>query len=251
MDNLYNKIYEAIDNGIQKALIITDDQSSDSSVRFHNKEITTDFISYECRFVDLGLSVLWAEYNLGAMPSQRPKDWYGDYYAWGETLPKSDYSMSNYKYYRIIGNKPELTKYNIKNKYGNADHIVSAEPEDDVVYMTLGNPYRMPTIKEFNELIDNTVHEWVTDYNNVIGLNGMLFTSDKNGKKIFLPAAGYYSGNNRFLAGDAGCMWSGSDNTNYFNGALRMYFDSDKADTSYYTHSNGFTVRAVKEKEIN
>lgn len=38
--------------------------------------------------VDLGLSVKWADRNVGA---DSPSD-YGDYYAWGEIRAKSDYS---------------------------------------------------------------------------------------------------------------------------------------------------------------
>ena len=42
-------------------------------------------------WVDLGLSVKWATKNVGA---SSPSD-YGDYFAWGETHPKSSYTWSN------------------------------------------------------------------------------------------------------------------------------------------------------------
>ena len=45
-------------------------------------------------YVDLGLSVNWATCNVGA---DKPED-YGDYFAWGETEPKSEYTWENYKY---------------------------------------------------------------------------------------------------------------------------------------------------------
>lgn len=42
-------------------------------------------------WVDLGLSVKWATCNVGAsVPEQ-----YGNYYAWGETKPKDEYTQSN------------------------------------------------------------------------------------------------------------------------------------------------------------
>ena len=44
--------------------------------------------------IDLGLSVLWADRNIGAAS---PWD-SGDYFAWGETAPKDDFSWENYKY---------------------------------------------------------------------------------------------------------------------------------------------------------
>ena len=44
--------------------------------------------------VDLGLSVKWADRNLGAGNSY---DW-GDYFAWGETQSKATYFWNNYKF---------------------------------------------------------------------------------------------------------------------------------------------------------
>jgi len=41
MNNLYNKIYEAVDKGIQKALII-DPELLNSSVGWHYKKVTTE-----------------------------------------------------------------------------------------------------------------------------------------------------------------------------------------------------------------
>ena len=45
--------------------------------------------------VDLGLSVKWASFNLGA---SKPEE-YGDYYAWGETEVKDEYTVENYSYH--------------------------------------------------------------------------------------------------------------------------------------------------------
>ena len=44
-------------------------------------------------YVDLGLSVKWATCNVGASSPSG----YGNYYAWGETSPKNDYSSSTCK----------------------------------------------------------------------------------------------------------------------------------------------------------
>ena len=48
-------------------------------------------------WVDLGLpsGTLWATCNIGA---NAPED-YGDYFAWGETKPKDNYDLNNYKWY--------------------------------------------------------------------------------------------------------------------------------------------------------
>ena len=50
---------------------------------------------HEC--VDLGLSVKWATCNVGA---SSPTE-YGNYYAWGETVTKSEYTKKNCKTYGI------------------------------------------------------------------------------------------------------------------------------------------------------
>lgn len=42
-------------------------------------------------YVDLGLSVKWATYNVGATSPSN----YGDYFAWGETATKSTYTEAN------------------------------------------------------------------------------------------------------------------------------------------------------------
>ena len=47
-------------------------------------------------WVDLGLSVLWATCNVGAL---NPSD-YGNYYAWGEIATKSSYTEENSKTYK-------------------------------------------------------------------------------------------------------------------------------------------------------
>ena len=48
----------------------------------------------EIKYVDMGLSVYWATCNIGA---DSPSD-FGDFYAWGETEPKSRYVWENYTY---------------------------------------------------------------------------------------------------------------------------------------------------------
>ena len=88
--------------------------------------------------VDLGLpsKTLWCKYNLGVNPNQltNPKDWYGDYYAWGELDPnKKKYDWDNYKF----GNEYNLTKYCNNSKFGLngfVDNLTYLQPEDDAAY---------------------------------------------------------------------------------------------------------------------
>jgi len=84
--------------------------------------------------------LLWCEYNLGAYPDDNPEDWYGDYYSWGETEIKHEYSKNTYTL----------------KKYRNTDTLVNLTPEYDIVRKTLGTEYSMPTEQHCRELIDNT-----------------------------------------------------------------------------------------------
>ena len=62
-------------------------------------------------WIDLGLSVKWATCNVGA---SSPND-YGNYYAWGETSARGEYSMSTVKYSTGDGN---FSKYVPSGKEG-------------------------------------------------------------------------------------------------------------------------------------
>ena len=131
--------------------------------------------------VNLGLSVKWASFNLGAT---KPEE-YGDYYAWGETEPKADYSWATYKW--CMGSKNTLTKYCTRSEYGYngfTDEKTVLDPEDDAAHVILGGNWRMPTKEEQDELRNKCSWEWTQ----VNGVNGQMVTGP-NGNSIFLPAA--------------------------------------------------------------
>ena len=137
-------------------------------------------------FVDFGLpsGTLWYSKNLGATNGLTVASWYGDYYAWGETETKNDYSWETYEHANGAYNK--LTKYCNNSEYGNdgyTDELTELVPADDVV-VSLG--WKMPTKAQFDELIVNTANSWETDYHGIEGLNGRLFIKilDKPFKNI-------------------------------------------------------------------
>ena len=128
--------------------------------------------------VDLGLSVKWASCNLGALEPEE----YGNYYAWGETEPKSDYSWNTYKW--CNGNSYSLTKYNTSENYGKTvDNKTQLELEDDAAHVKLGGSWRIPTYEELLELVNNCKLEHYL-LNDVPGLK---ITSKVNENYIFLP----------------------------------------------------------------
>ena len=145
-----------------------------------------DLNNVEYDYVDLGLSVLWATFNVGAFSPEM----HGNYYAWGETEPKSDYTWSNYKY--CNGSSSTMTKYCNKSSYGDngfIDNKTKLDSEDDVAHVLWGGSWRMPTRAEFRELKDSCTWTWTTQN----GVNGCRVTSNKPGytdRSIFFPVTG-------------------------------------------------------------
>jgi len=180
-------------------------------------------------YVDLGLpsGLKWAKCNLGA---SKPSE-YGDYYAWGETNPKANYSWDTYKF----GTAKNLTKYN------GTDGKITLAPEDDAATAKLGAPWRMPTRHEINELLENCIWTWTTQD----GKNGFN-VKGPNGKIIFLPAAGHRKGSELSNVGSWGYCWSGSLYTPYSDYACSLYFDSGRFNWGTYYRCYGFSVRPVR-----
>ena len=186
-------------------------------------------------YVDLGLSVKWATCNVGA---NSPEE-YGDYCAWGETEPKSNYAWNTYKY--CNGSSSTLTKYNNSSSYGTVDNKTTLEAADDAATANWGGSWRMPTDAELTELREQCIWTWTTQN----GVNGYKVTSKKNGNSIFLPAAGYRFGSSLGNAGSRGYYLSSSLNTGSPSDAYRLYFSSDSVygrDTDRYY---GQSVRPV------
>ena len=191
--------------------------------------------------VDLGLSVKWASYNVGASIPEE----YGEYYDWGEIDTKWLYNWYGYKWGN--GDEMALTKYNTKSDYGVVDNKTTLDPEDDVAHLYWGGTWRMPTMMEFEELVNNCNAVWTTEN----GVVGKRFTSKKEGytdKSIFLPAAGYINTDEHWARGSRGHYWSSSLNTNDPRNAISLMF----SDGTAFCYSNqtrylGCTVRPVCE----
>ena len=137
--------------------------------------------------VDLGLpsGLMWRKYNVGASSGYEM----GNYYAWGETVTKQNYFSTTYKWCELDGAIKRYTKYN------KTDKLTLLQPEDDAATANLGENYRTPTPKEWEELLaectwevattTNKNNKTVIDYWKVVGPNGNF---------IILPSAGYYFG---------------------------------------------------------
>ena len=189
-------------------------------------------------WVDLGLSVKWATCNVGAT---KPEE-YGDYYAWGETEPKTNYNWSTYKW--CSGSAETQTKYCTDSSYGTVDNKTTLELEDDAARANWGGAWRMPTDDEWTELLENCTRTWTSDYNGT-GVAGRIVTSKINGNSIFLPAAGSRNDESLGDAGYYGRYWSSSLFTGFPYNAWFVSFSSDYVDRDYFYRGGGLSVRPV------
>ena len=63
---------------------------------FADELLLTKELDFSYKAIDLGLSVKWADRNIGASsPTEK-----GDYFAWGELKPKYYYGQDIYEWYR-------------------------------------------------------------------------------------------------------------------------------------------------------
>lgn len=154
--------------------------------------------------VDLGLSVKWANYNVGATKASDP----GSLFAWGEVRDKDSYTQSNYKW--CDGSDTQLTKYCTTPEHGKdgfVDGKSLLDPEDDAAAVHLGDLWRMPTIQEWEELVNKC--EWTRSERD--GVEGYQVTSPATGNSIFLPKTNELSPSTTI----DGTYWSASLGTTF------------------------------------
>ena len=186
-------------------------------------------------YVDLGLSVKWAKWNLGATAPEES----GDFFAWGETSPKSEYESDNY---RFSEKGKGLVKYNSKDNYGSVvDNLKQLELCDDAAHVILGGDWRMPTAKEIKELNDNCSFSRTT----INGVKGSKLKSKKKGytdRWIFFPDTGFKSGE-EVLGCKEGFYWTSSLYTRRPDCGLMIFcnnWDDDRSDRYH-----GLAIRPV------
>ena len=161
----------------------------------------TDFAPVGCEAVDLGLSVKWASFNVGATNDHD----YGSYFAWGETDTKDYYDWSKDGDYKWgVYDKSAKPLCGMKKYTGNlegGDGLSVLKPEDDPATVKWGTRWRTPTFDEITEL--NRDCEWLW----LEREKGFLVTG-KNGNSIFLPSTGEYSKDVKPTTGISATYWS-------------------------------------------
>lgn len=176
-------------------------------------------------WVDLGLSVRWATCNVGAsLPSG-----YGDYFAWGETSTKPEYTWGNSQTWdKNVGD-------------------ISGNPEYDAARANWGGSWRIPDKREMEELVNFCTWEWTT----VNGRYGYKVIGS-NGNSIFLPAGGFRGGPLLYSDGIYGYYWcSTPDRRTPWDHAytIELYSNIRRTVKSGY-RSDGFNIRPVLDWNI-
>ena len=189
-------------------------------------------------YEDLGItrdghSVCWRTMNLGASGPGDP----GNYYAWGETSPKSTYSWDNYPY----GSYSWITKYDPdRPDQGVVDGLATLLPEDDAAVANLiGSGWRMPGKNDFSDLLNSSE---IIDYKNVYadGMWGYVFISKKEGfvgKFVFIPCTNGYFKDGALTNKSYSYYWSSSIDQQSWTSASfanTLYFSSPRTNYPIY-----------------
>lgn len=188
--------------------------------------------------IDLGLpsGTKWASRNVGADSSED----YGDYFAWGETSPKDEYTSEN-----SVTDNLSYSELKLKGIIDGNGNLTSSY---DAATANWGKGWHMPTSAQITELCTSCSCKWTT----LNGVHGLLATGT-NGNSIFLPAAGYCSGTSLLNVGLSFTYFSstlyedssvvgayGMNSTYNNNGSNLNYHDT------FYRYP-GFAVRPVSE----
>lgn len=203
-------------------------------------------------YVDLGLpnGICWATYNVGANSITE----YGDFFAWGETTPKDDYSWDSYKFVYSSRNpsdsvlkKYTLTSVNILYPF---DCKGTLDPEDDAATANWGGRWKMPSQPDMVKLYSNCTWEWTYSYKNS-GTSGYIGTSKINGNQIFLPAAGHTNGKRVDLYAQEASFFTSTLSGNDKNALFALFNKDSSGDFSKNTSKRhlGRQIRPVFQRE--
>ncbi len=184
------------------------------------------------QWVDLGLpsGLRWATCNVGANSPEEA----GNYYAWGETEPKEEYSTINSITYKVPFKKLQ--------EAGIIDETGTLTPAHDVATVLWGDEWRMPTIDEYLELISSC--DW--EFTSLNGTNGYLVTGP-NHQSIFLPAAAFQQNTTIENLGDFGDYWSASIVDELTGVAHSLGYSSKSFGRRRYARYAGRTIRPVTD----
>lgn len=224
-ENTNIKLHPKVEEPIISAITPIDSEEtllvgSESCRKQVNKE---NIIENDIHAVDLGLSVLWADCNVGTNINNPA----GGLYGWGDSTgqKKSD-SVADYVI--KIGGMYQKTPWNISGS------------EFDIATTKLGKNWKIPNREQWKELI--TKCNWTLDKQN--GIDGFR-VEGANGNSIFLPITGVRE-KNEITVNNTGCYWT-SELLNYDSSfAYYYYFDKTNNNDIVSTRQAVFMGLAVR-----
>lgn len=150
---------------------------------------------------DLGLSVIWADKNVGAAKTEDV----GRYYAWGVKEPYS--APFTYEWF----NGSKVKKYVSQDSHsesGTADGLTVLVAADDVASAESDGEWRMPTKEEIDEL---KALDCLEGYE-LNGKKGLLFVGNGTHMKdgLFIPYGGYKDKSDTPVSTNYAYLWSSS-----------------------------------------
>ena len=238
---------------------------------FQDKFCTKRGLTYsDDDFVDLGLTskTLWMKRNIGA---EKETD-FGLYFQWGDTVGYSnvkignqtpstaliictDGTFTNFEKSAINHSTWSTCPGNGENSSYNSDSMTKWDKEHltngvlktdvDAAYVHTNGKAKMPTDEQCQELLAETDHSWVEDFNGS-GINGMKFVNKKySSKYIFIPASGNAWNGSFFFVGNFGYLWSSSVLTSNAQFAFDSLFSSGNFVVGSNYRFGGLCVRGV------
>ncbi|MGI6231570.1 MAG: hypothetical protein ACOYJF_01815 [Prevotella sp.] len=186
------------------------------------KQFTTSAQTME--YVDLGLSVMWAQCNIGAETETET----GVMTAYGDTTG--------------LMTSTSLDDYTVTTDISGTDNDIVTKADIDG---TSSIKSSMPTATQVKELLQNTTQTWET----VDGVAGVRFTAN-NGNSIFMPAAGYR--NDTTVEGNnvKGLYWSGTVNTVSDDYANTLSLSQSENIAGMSLRDMGLCVRSVRKAPV-
>ena len=216
-------------NNIQKPNIVASEETiiagypKNNYVVVHQQEDEEEHPLTMCgNAVDMGLSVKWADCNVGT-DAGHPA---GGLYGWGDAYGEK--TSTDYRdYLDVVGGTYLRTPDNISGS------------EYDTATTLWGEPWRIPSRENWQELIDKcTWHK-----TRVAGHDGFLVVGP-NGNKIFLPVTGLRYKDN-ITVKDSGFYWTSERDINDKSKAYYYYFKDDY-DKEIITRNYIYSGRAIR-----
>ena len=188
-------------------------------------------------YVDLGLpsKTLWATVNVGAEDGTDS----GLYFAFGDT---NGYDATGKCFhpcdYVWFDDARDTLKYYSK------DRLTELYTEDDSARQNFGGTWRMPSVEQFKELLDE--NNCRREYIEKSKYAGQLFTSVRNGNQLFLPVGGMVSCGRIYGLRTDGNYWTRNNNPEDDSGAFIYTFDNcDSGHVLNNSRECGCNIRAV------